>query len=48
MLYNNGDKFEGEFKNDFPDRYGIFYSVLGFKYKGYFKYSIPYRILFFI
>ena len=32
----------------YVDGYGIFYSVLGFKYKGYFKYSIPYRILFFM
>ena len=37
MYYNNGDRYEGEWKNDKPEGKGIFYNNIGNIYEGYYK-----------
>ena len=37
MIYNNGDKYEGGFKNDLKEGKGIYYYNNGNKYEGEFK-----------
>ena len=46
IYFSNGDRYEGEFKSDIYDGYGIFYSSLGFVYKGKFIDCLSTRILF--
>ena len=46
--FSNGDKLEGEWKNDFSEGYGIFYSILGLKVKRHFKFDIKDKTLFYI
>ena len=37
MRYNNGDTYDGEYKNDKKDGKGIYISIEGYKYEGEFK-----------
>ena len=41
----NGDRYEGQFKKGIYNGYGIFYSTLGFQYKGYFIECLFIKIL---
>jgi hypothetical protein len=37
IYYNNGETYEGDFKNDVAEGNGVFISPNGDKYKGEFK-----------